>query len=469
MASSSPSPGQVLVVDDEPSSRELLDIILNEEGFTVESASSGPEALQILANGTHDLVVSDLQMPGMDGLELTQQIRERHPDTEVLILTAFGSQERAHEAGKLQADYLRKPFDKTDLLHRIARLVEKSRMATELAELRDALKGKRATQAILAESRPMRAVLDQVQAIARSNYPVLVTGESGTGKELVAQSVHDASSRASGPFVPVNCGAIPETLFETELFGHVKGAFTGADAPRAGLFEEADGGTIFLDEVGEISLEGQVKLLRVLQSSEIKRVGSSQTQQVDLRVVCATNRDLADMVEQGTFRQDLYYRLNVLPLHLPPLRERPEDVALLARHFLAQANEELEQPSAGFTPEALEKLSSHRWPGNVRELENKVRQAAMLAGGAHIGADHVVFVGSPVAGASVGGGGERSSAADPSLTYEEARERFERDYLLACLRQHSGQVTRAAEAMGIHRNSVYHMLRKHEIDPSSFR
>jgi DNA-binding NtrC family response regulator len=444
--------GSILVVDDEPSSRELLDIILNEDGYETEAVSGGREALDRLAARRFDMVVTDLQMPGMDGLELTQAIRERHPLCEVLILTAFGSQERAHEAGRLQADYLRKPFDRVDLLHRIARMVEKAGMAWELDELRRTLKGQEAKKGILGDSKAIRAVLDQVAA----------TGESGTGKELVAHAIHQASSRASGPFVPVNCGAIPDTLFESELFGHVKGAFTGAVIARAGLFEEAHGGTLFLDEIGELTIESQVKLLRALQSSEIKRVGSSRTVKVDARIVCATNRDLAAMVEEGTFRQDLYYRLQVIPIPLPPLRDRTEDIPLLARHFLTHANAELDRPSPGFTKAAMDRLVAHSWPGNVRELENKIRQAAMAAAGEEISAEDV-----PLGSAPAGPGG--SFEVESDLTLEEARDRFERDYLVSCLKRFRGAVTKVADAMDVHRNSIYHLLKKHGIDPAHYR
>ena len=456
------SKGSILVVDDEPSSRELLQIILDEDGYETEVVGGGAQALERLALRRFDVVVTDLQMPGMDGLELTQHVRDRFPLTEVLILTAFGSQERAHEAGRLQADYLRKPFDKADLLHRIARMVEKARMAWELDELRRTLKGQQAAKTVLGDSKAIRAVLDKVAATARTDYPVVITGESGTGKELIAHAIHHASNRASGPFVPVNCGAIPETLFESELFGHVKGAFTGAVSARAGLFEEAHGGTIFLDEIGELSIESQVKLLRALQSSEIKRVGSSRTITIDARVICATNRDLAAMVEEGTFRQDLYYRLQVIPIHLPSLRERREDIPMLARHFLTHANAELDRPAPGFSKDALEALQAHSWPGNVRELENKVRQAAMAAAGREITAADIPGGAAPGHAASGGG-------VDIDLSLDEARDAFERDYLVACLERHHGAVTKVADAMGVHRNSIYHLLKKHGIDPAAYR
>ena len=454
--------GNILVVDDEPSSRELVDIILSEDGYETEAVSGGREALERLAARRFDVVVTDLQMPGMDGLELTQQVRERFHLAEVLILTAFGSQERAHEAGRLQADYLRKPFDKPDLLHRISRMVDKSRMAWELDELRRALKGQQAARSILGDSRAIRAVLDKLAATARTDYPVVITGESGTGKELVAHAIHQASQRAAGPFVAVNCGAIPDTLFESELFGHVKGAFTGAVSARAGLFEEAHHGTLFLDEIAELTLESQVKLLRALQSSEIKRVGSSRTVTIDARVICATNRDLATMVERGTFRQDLFYRLQVIPIHVPSLRERKEDIPLLARHFLTHANAELDRPCPGFSKDALEVLTSHGWPGNVRELENKVRQAAMAAAGSEITAAEIPIDASP-RGARTGG------SLDTDLPLDEARDRFERDYLVASLERHQGAVTKVADAMGVHRNSIYHLLKKHAIDPAAYR
>lgn len=457
---------RVLIVDDEPASRELVDIIVSEAGYETEPVSGGAEALSRLEAKPFDVVVSDLQMPGMDGIALTQEIRQRHPDMEVLILTAFGSQERAHEVGRLQADYLRKPFDKADLLHRLARMVEKSRVTRELRELRATLRSRQAAGGILGQSKPIRAVLDQIAATAKTDFPVVITGESGTGKELVARAIHESSPRASGPFVPVNCGAIPATLFEAEIFGHVKGAFTGAVANRSGVFEEANGGSLFLDEIGEISVESQVKLLRVLQTSEVKRVGASKAFHVDVRLICATNRDLAAMVEEGTFRQDLFYRVHVVPLRLPPLRERREDIPLLARHFLALANSGLTRPSPGFTPEAIEKLTAWSWPGNVRELENKVKLAVMMAAGSEVKPEHVLLDSqAPPQSAAA----SAPASPDLSVPFELARESFERDYLVAALRAHKGAVTRAAEAMGVHRNSIYHLLKKHGIEPSDFR
>ena len=457
-------PRRVLIVDDEPASRELIDIILSDAGYQTECVAGGAEALDRLGARVFDVVVSDLQMPGMDGLALTQAIRARFPDTEVLILTAFGSQERAHEVGRLQADYLRKPFDKADLLHRVGRMVEKSRLARELQELRETLRARKAGQRILGDSKAIRALLDQVAAAARTDYPVVITGESGTGKELVAHAVHESSHRAAGPFVAVNCAAIPPTLFESELFGHVKGAFTGAVSSRAGVFEEASGGTLFLDEVGEIGTDLQVKLLRVLQTNEVKRLGATRTVEVDVRLACATNRDLAAMVEEGTFRQDLFYRIHVIPIRLPPLRERREDIPILARHFLSDANAGAQRPSPGFSAEALERLAANHWAGNVRELENKIKQAVMLAAGKEIAAEHVLVDWSPAHGRGGAGG-----VVDASVPYDEARDRFERDYLLQCLRLHAGGVTKAAEAMGVHRNSIYHLLKKHGIDPAGFR
>ncbi len=451
---------RVLVVDDEPASRELIDIILREDGYETEAVGGSREALAALEAQVFDVVLSDLQMPGMDGLELTENIRRLHPEMEVLILTAFGSQERAHEAGRLQADYLRKPFDSADLLHRVARLVEKARLAREVRELKEALRGRQAAGAIIGESKAIRAVLDQVTATARTDFPVVILGESGTGKELVAHAIHAASHRARGPFVPVNCGAIPATLFESEMFGHVRGAFTGAVANRAGVFEQASGGSLFLDEIGEIGAEQQVKLLRVLQSSEIKRVGDARSTRVDIRPIFATNRELTQMVEEGTFRQDLFYRIHVIPIRLPPLRERREDIPLLAAHLLARANAGLARPAQGLSRAALDKLSAHSWPGNVRELENKVKQAALVADGREVGPGDIALDATF---------GLASGSVDLSLPYEQARDRFERAYLVDCLRRHDGQVTRAAEAMQMHRNSLYHLLKKHDLDPADYR
>jgi two-component system response regulator PilR (NtrC family) len=373
---------RVLVVDDERSMRELLAIMLKQAGHDVTVADGGKAAIEALNNDAFDLVITDLRMREIDGLAVLRAAKEHSPQTVVLVITAFASTETAVEAMKLGAyDYLTKPFKLDEIKLTIANALERKRLQDENQALKRQLRRERGFDNFIGESRQMQDIFDTIRKAADGLSNVLVTGESGTGKELVARAIHDESPRRNGPFVSVNCGAIPETLMESELFGHVKGAFTGAVANTVGLFSAAAGGTLFLDEVTEVPSSVQVKLLRAIQEREIRRVGDTRDIKVDVRLIAASNRDVAKAVADGALREDLFYRLNVIPVHLPPLRERREDIPPLVAHFITRLGAELGRPVRGATPEALAILESYRWPGNVRELENVIERALVLGSG----------------------------------------------------------------------------------------
>jgi two-component system, NtrC family, response regulator AtoC len=372
----------VLIADDEINIRRVLEAILRRDGYDVVTAANGDEALAGMRRGVNT-VITDLKMPGLDGMGLLKRLSAEYPDVPVIMITAHGSVESAVEAVKLGAfDYVEKPFDQ----EQIRQIVAKA-MRTHMLSRRDARPEETASRGrfrLVGESAAIRQVYQVVEKVADTPSTVLITGESGTGKELVARALHDNSSRRAGPFIKINCAAIPKTLMESELFGYEKGAFTGAVGSKPGRFELAHGGSLFLDEIGEIPVEMQVKLLRVLQESEFERVGGIKTIKVDVRLITATNRDLAAEITTGGFRDDLYYRLNVVPIHLPPLRERREDIPLLVDHFLARFNERLKKQIAGAAPEALERLVSHQWPGNIRELENVIERTILFCEDTHI-------------------------------------------------------------------------------------
>jgi len=382
---------RILVVDDEESLRHMLVVLLKREGYEATAVSSGTQALAELGQATYDVVISDIRMPELSGLELVDEIHRRGLPLTVVLMTAFGSVDVAIEAMKRGAyDYISKPFRPDEIVLVLKKAEERERLFRENASLREALEERRAQEKagpagiITSGSGRMDAVLKTVRKIAEYKTTVLINGESGTGKELVARAIHEQSPRASGPFVAVNCGAIPESLIESELFGHKKGAFTDAIRDKRGLFAEASGGTLFLDEIGELPLGLQVKLLRVLQEQVVRAVGGVEDEKVDVRVVAATVRDLAEEAKAGRFREDLYYRLNVILVVLPPLRERREDIPLLVEHFIRRTNVKLGTHVEGATPEALKRLIEYRWPGNVRELENTIERAMVLADGVRV-------------------------------------------------------------------------------------
>jgi len=370
----------ILVVDDVADTAEVLQRNLTAQGYVVFTAPSVGEALKIAEAAPVDLVITDMKMPKVSGLELVRHIRENLKDTEVIMITGYPSIQGAVEAVKLGADeYLAKPFTDEELFTAVRRALEK--LHARRIGREEATPAPRSPYGLVGESQPMREVFKAISKAASTSATVLVTGESGTGKELVARAIHYSSQSSSAPFVPVNCGGIPEGLLESELFGYVKGAFTGAAESRAGFFQTADGGSIFLDEIGEMSLSMQVKLLRVLQDKEVYMVGTSHPRKVDVRVLASTNKDLPGLVSKGLFREDLYFRLNVIAMELPPLRERGDDILLLVRHFTKRLSKELGRPAQGFSDEALRVLKSYRWPGNVRELENVLHRLAVMTEG----------------------------------------------------------------------------------------
>lgn len=373
---------KILIVDDETSMREFLAILLEREGYSPETAKNSADALQYLAEKEYELVISDVNMPGLDGIGLLEKIKKSNPDTPVIMITAFSTTEQAVEAMKYGAyNYISKPFKVDEIKLLVRNAIEKRRLIRENAQLRVQAQAKNSFSGLIGKSRKMISLYEMIEKVAPTGVTVMISGESGTGKELAAKAIHFNSDRREQAFIAVNCGAIPETLIESELFGHVKGAFTGAVVDRPGLFEQANGGTLFLDEIGEVPLLLQSKLLRVLQEREIRRVGGGETRKIDVRIITATNRDLEAQVAEGTFREDLYYRLNVVDLIMPPLRERPEDILLLAEHFFLKHAGKNSPPSGIISPEALDFLWGYQFPGNVRELENIIERGVALGAG----------------------------------------------------------------------------------------
>jgi DNA-binding NtrC family response regulator len=451
---------RILIVEDEPGIRLALSGLLRRLGHEVEQAERGEDAVACLEAAPFDLVLTDLALgSGASGMDVLRAARRLRPEAPVVMITAHGSEKIAVEAMKLGAeDYVPKPFDNDEIRLVVQRALERTLLARENRWLRDRVERDFGCDALIGSGPSMRRVFDLIRKVAETDLTVLVRGESGTGKELVAQSLHQQSARRSGPFVAVNCAAIHRELVESELFGHEKGAFTGADSRRAGRFESASGGTIFLDEIGDMASETQAKLLRVLEERSFERVGGSRPVEVDVRVVAATHRDLAREAAAGRFREDLYYRLKVVEIELPPLRQRPEDLPALVERFLGQLAERLGREKKRVAPEALARLARHGWPGNVRELRNLVEQAAVLAAGEVIGEADLALPGSG------GAPGPAALAADEGLGFSDARRRavddFERAYLLHALRAHGGNISRTAEAIGMVRQSLQQKIRE---------
>ncbi len=373
-------PKRVLIVDDEENFRHMLSVILKKEGYDVEAASNGEEALQKVTLSPYDQVLCDIRMPKMDGLDFLNEAKKAGVDSTIIMMSAYGTVDIAIEAIKLGAyDYISKPFKPDEVILTLKKAEERERLRRENELLRKEVKKEYSFENIISKNKQMQKIFEVITKVAQYKSTILITGESGTGKELVARALHYNSDRAQNPFVAVNCGAIPENLLESELFGHAKGAFTDAIRTKKGLFEEADGGTLFLDEIGELPPQLQVKLLRVLQEGEIRRIGESKPIQVDVRIVAATVKDLVKEVNEGRFRDDLFYRLNVLPIHIPPLRERNEDIPLLTAHFIKKYSEAMGKNVMGIDSRALEALMNYKWYGNVRELENTIERAIVLA------------------------------------------------------------------------------------------
>jgi two-component system response regulator AtoC len=373
-------PKRVLIVDDEENFRHMLSVILKKEGYDVDAASNGEEALQKITLSPYDQVLCDIRMPKMDGLDFLNEAKKAGVDATIIMMSAYGTVDIAIEAIKLGAyDYISKPFKPDEVILTLKKAEERERLRRENELLRKEVKKEYSFENIISKNKQMQKMFEVITKVAQYKSTILITGESGTGKELVARALHYNTDRAQNPFVAVNCGAIPENLLESELFGHAKGAFTDAIRTKKGLFEEADGGTLFLDEIGELPPQLQVKLLRVLQEGEIRRIGESKPIQVDVRIVAATVKDLVKEVNEGRFRDDLFYRINVLPIHIPPLRERNEDVPLLTAHFIRKYSQAMSKNVVGIDSRALEALMNYKWYGNVRELENTIERAIVLA------------------------------------------------------------------------------------------
>ncbi len=450
----------ILIVDDEQSYRQLLSLVFNGDGHNIRTATNGREALQMLGDEPADLIISDVKMPDMDGIEMLRAVRETLPDLGVILMTAFASVETAREAFKLGADdFIQKPFDVEELKLIVRKTLEKQALIDENRAFKRAQRERGSVKNIVGNSAKMHAIFQMIETVAEVQSTVLITGESGTGKELVARAIHDLSARAEKPFISINCGAFTETLLESELFGYIKGSFTGANSNRKGLFEAAHKGTIFLDEIGEMSPAMQVKLLRVLQERRVRPVGAHEEILVDARVIAATNRDLKSMSLDGTFREDLFYRISVIPIHLPPLRDRREDITELVGHFIGKFCDQSGR-KLGITPKAMQLLENYMWGGNVRELEHTIERAVALERTEEIQPerlpDHITNY-NP----------ERIKAEfelpNEGLNLTAHLENLEKTYVVEALRMTAGNQTKAADLLQMQVRSLRHLLDKHSI------
>ncbi|MDB4909440.1 MAG: two component, sigma54 specific, transcriptional regulator, Fis family [Gemmatimonadetes bacterium] len=446
---------KILVVDDEPGLRQTVSRILGAEGHSVGTAGEGEEALSKLSTEDVDLVLCDLRMPKMDGLEFIERYTPSGGQALVIAMSAYGDSDTAIAAMQKGAyDYVQKPFRAEEVVLAVRKAAEREKLRAKVEELEGQLSTIRGGDAIIGHSASIRAALDMARKVARHPSTVLITGESGTGKELVARLVHTSSPRAEKSFVAVNCGAIPEPLLESELFGHVRGAFTSADRDKMGLFEEANGGTLFLDEIGELPAALQVKLLRALQEGEVRRVGATTSQRIDARVVAATNRDLGVDVASGRFRGDLYYRVNVVTIRLPPLRERSQDVPELALHFLRLYNARLGLKVESISPAAMRTLIDYAWPGNVRELENVIERALVLSAGPTIEREHLSDIIAPVSSAQ---------PATDDFSVKRQTEALERTLIRRALERTNGNRTRAAQLLDLSHRALLYKIRDYEL------
>jgi len=451
----------ILVADDDAAIRSLLRQVLQEDGYLVHEAATGVEVVEKVKQESPDLVIMDVRMPELDGIEALSRVKATNPKTAVLIMTAFGSSNAAIRAMELGAfDYVTKPFELDKIDHQVSKVFEYQELAAEVEVLRGEISSLVQTERIVGNSPAMQEVYKTVGKVAKSDATVLVTGESGTGKELVAEALHYNSNRRAGPLVKVSCAALPETLLEAELFGHEKGSFTGAMTQRRGRFEMADKGSIFLDEIGEMSLQTQTKLLRVLQDKRIERIGSSLPIKVDLRIICATNKDLQKQVEQTKFRDDLFYRLNVIHIHMPPLRERKEDIPALVEHFLAKHRYSATAQPAAISEEALRRLMEYDWPGNVRELEKVVERAVVLSRGQVITSRELPF-GDHEADGEEGHGEDLPTERS---FFKKSVAQFEKDLIMKALRDAGGNRSKAAEMLGIYRRLLYAKIKEYGLE-----
>jgi two-component system, NtrC family, response regulator AtoC len=450
----------VLIIDDEPGLRQTVSLILNEEGYQTQTAADGEDGLARALELKPDIVLCDVRMPRLGGLEFLEKYQAANGTAMVIMMTAYGGTDLAIQAMKAGAyDYLPKPFSPDQLILVLKKAEEREALRQEVSRLREEVGIQRRYREIIARSPAMTKALEIAVKVARHPSPVLITGESGTGKELVARLIHGESDRADAPFVPVNCGAIPENLLESELFGYVRGAFSGADRDKPGLFEVASGGTLFLDEIGDMPATLQVKLLRVLQESEIRRLGDTRTRQVDVRLLAATNKDFDEEMRAGTFRRDLYYRIAVVPIHLVPLRQRRDEVALLVRHFIDQYNRKLRLDIKGVEPDAMRLLLDYHWPGNVRELENTIERGMVLSDSPTLTvADLPDQIRTPLPG------DDGSELGIDELSVKKHGASMERRLIRRALERTGGNKTRAAELLELSSRALLYKIREYGLD-----
>ena len=446
---------RILLIDNEEGLCRMMEAVLRDSGYQVKSYTRSVQAVADFTAGAYDLVITDIKMPEMDGIEVLQHIRGRDPEIPVIVITAFATVELSIQALRQGAyDMLTKPFEPDELLYRVKNALQHRHLVDENRELKEELSGRFDFANIVGTSAPLQQLLAKVAKVAVRDTSALITGESGTGKELIAQAIHYNSPRASNRFVALNCGALPANILESELFGYRKGAFTGAMENRRGLLEEANGGTLFLDEVGNLPMNVQMTLLRFLQEHEFLRIGDREPTRVDVRIISATNSDLKDAVSRGQFRDDLYYRLNVINLHLPPLRERKEDIPLLVNRFIGEQNAKFGTEVKGLTPEALTAVRNYPWPGNIRQLRNVIEAALTLTADAYIGL--------PVIAQFIEVEGDFVPVSDAD--YASALAHFETEYLNRLLRKHGSNVEAAAAEAGMNMATIYRKLKKHQID-----
>ncbi len=457
---------RILAVDDEMIVCESCKRILEEEGYEVETALSGKEAFEKMKGHPFDIVITDLKMPGIDGMEVLRTFRKEYPDSIIIMITGFSTVETAVEAMKLGAfDYIPKPFTPDEVSIVVKKAIEKKSLMLENIYLRQELQEKYGFHNIVGKSKKMQEIYRVIAKVATTDSTVLIYGQSGTGKELIARAIHFNSPRREKQFVPVDCAVLSENLLESELFGHVRGSFTGAVTTKPGLFEVADGGTVFLDEVGNISLSIQAKLLRVLQEREFTPVGGTKVKKVDIRLIAATNKDLEKMIKEEVFREDLYYRLNIVPISLPTLKERQEDIPLLAVHFLKKYAEEMGKAIKGFTPEAMEKLMRYPWPGNVRELENVIERTVVMIDDEMVRVEHLILPGhqeKEILENQIPMTSEELKEIKKQVR-EKAVEEIERAFVLSALERHQWNVTRTAEEVGMLRPNFQALMRKYNL------
>lgn len=447
---------KILIIDDDASILEVLQMRLKALGYSVSIAKDGDEAKTVLFQNKINLVLVDLRLSEENGIELMGDIIKNYPKLPIIIITAHGSIESAVEAMRRGAySYITKPFRNDDLAMQIKNALEKQRLTQEIEYLRNQLDERNNFNPIIGKNKQMLEILELVSRVSKTDCNVIIYGESGTGKELIARAIHQNSNRTNGPFIATNCGAIPEGLLENELFGHIRGAYTDAHESKEGLFAQADKGSIFLDEISNTSMIFQIKLLRVLQEREIKPVGSTKNRKINVRIIAASNTDLQKAVSEGTFRDDLFYRIHVMPVYLPPLRQRKDDIPLLATYFITEFCKALKKDPLGFSPAALQRMLLYDWPGNIRELRNKIEHAAIVANKNNIEPEDIFP--------------ERNTTTNVFHSYKDAKERFEREYIENLLKANNGNITNASKMASRYRADIYKLIKKYNINPEDYK